>query len=113
MKKIEAVIKPFKLDEVREALSEVGVTGLTVGEAQGYGRQRGHTEVYRGAEYRVDCLHKVRIETVVDDAETPYPPMTSRLEHEVELVVAIGTGGLDIPAGMQYHFARRVQQDFS
>jgi nitrogen regulatory protein P-II 1 len=68
MKKIEAVIKPFKLDEVREALSEVGVTGLTVTEVKGFGRQKGHTELYRGAEYVVDFLPKLRIDVVVDDA---------------------------------------------
>jgi nitrogen regulatory protein P-II 1 len=65
MKKIEAVIKPFKLDEVREALSEVGVTGLTVTEVKGFGRQKGHTELYRGAEYVVDFLPKIKIEVVV------------------------------------------------
>ena len=65
MKKIEAVIKPFKLDEVREALSEVGVTGLTVTEVKGFGRQKGHTELYRGAEYVVDFLPKIKIELVV------------------------------------------------
>ena len=68
MKKIEAVIKPFKLDEVREALSEVGITGLTVTEVKGFGRQKGHTELYRGAEYVVDFLPKVKIEVVVADA---------------------------------------------
>ena len=67
MKKIEAVIKPFKLDEVREALSEVGVTGLTVTEVKGFGRQKGHTELYRGAEYVVDFLPKVKIEVAVVD----------------------------------------------
>ncbi len=72
MKKIEAIIKPFKLDEVREALSEVGITGLTVTEVKGFGRQKGHTELYRGAEYVVDFLPKIKIEIVVnaDQAET-------------------------------------------
>jgi len=65
MKKIEAIIKPFKLDEVREALSEIGVSGLTVTEVKGFGRQKGHTELYRGAEYVVDFLPKVKIEVVV------------------------------------------------
>ncbi|NHC08177.1 nitrogen regulatory protein P-II family [Azonexus fungiphilus] len=65
MKKIEAIIKPFKLDEVREALSEVGITGLTVTEVKGFGRQKGHTELYRGAEYVVDFLPKIKIEIVV------------------------------------------------
>ncbi|WP_413436698.1 P-II family nitrogen regulator [Sulfuriferula sp. GW1] len=68
MKKIEAIIKPFKLDEVREALSEIGVTGLTVTEVKGFGRQKGHTELYRGAEYVVDFLPKVKIEIVVSDS---------------------------------------------
>jgi nitrogen regulatory protein P-II 1 len=68
MKKIEAIIKPFKLDEVREALSEVGVTGLTVSEVKGFGRQKGHTELYRGAEYVVDFLPKIKIELVVAEA---------------------------------------------
>ncbi len=68
MKKIEAIIKPFKLDEVREALSEIGVAGLTVTEVKGFGRQKGHTELYRGAEYVVDFLPKVKIEVVVADS---------------------------------------------
>ncbi len=67
MKKIEAIIKPFKLDEVREALSEVGVTGLTVTEVKGFGRQKGHTELYRGAEYVVDFLPKIKLEIVISD----------------------------------------------
>jgi len=66
MKKIEAIIKPFKLDEVREALSEIGIAGLTVTEVKGFGRQKGHTELYRGAEYVVDFLPKVKIEIVVN-----------------------------------------------
>lgn len=70
MKKIEAIIKPFKLDEVREALSEVGITGMTVTEVKGFGRQKGHTELYRGAEYVVDFLPKVKIDVVVDDGQT-------------------------------------------
>lgn len=67
MKKIEAVIKPFKLDEVKEALQDVGIQGLTVTEAKGFGRQKGHTELYRGAEYVVDFLPKVKLEVVVDN----------------------------------------------
>ncbi len=67
MKRIEAIIKPFKLDEVREALSEIGVTGLTVTEVKGFGRQKGHTELYRGAEYVVDFLPKMKMEMVVAD----------------------------------------------
>ena len=69
MKQITAIIKPFKLDEVREALAEVGVTGLTVTEVKGFGRQKGHTELYRGAEYVVDFLPKVKIEVVVKESE--------------------------------------------
>jgi nitrogen regulatory protein P-II 1 len=68
MKKIEAIIKPFKLDEVKEALHEIGLQGMTVTEAKGFGRQKGHTELYRGAEYVVDFLPKVKIEIVMDDA---------------------------------------------
>jgi len=71
VKKIEAIIKPFKLDEVKEALHEVGVSGITVLEAKGFGRQKGHTELYRGAEYVVDFLPKVKLEVVVDDAIAP------------------------------------------
>ena len=67
MKKIEAIFKPFKLDEVREALSEIGVSGLTVTEVKGFGRQKGHTELYRGAEYVVDFLPKVKLEIVLGD----------------------------------------------
>ena len=84
MKKIEAVIKPFKLDEVREALSEVGITGLTVSEVKGFGRQKGHTELYRGAEYVVDFLPKIRLEIAVEDG---------RVEQIIEtLVKAASTG---------------------
>ncbi|MEA5098820.1 MAG: P-II family nitrogen regulator [Burkholderiaceae bacterium] len=77
MKQITAIIKPFKLDEVREALSLVGITGLTVTEVKGFGRQKGHTELYRGAEYVVDFLPKVKIEVVVDDQIT---------EHAIEAI---------------------------
>jgi nitrogen regulatory protein P-II 1 len=77
MKKIEAIIKPFKLDEVKEALQEVGVQGITVTEAKGFGRQKGHTELYRGAEYVVDFLPKVKIEIVVPE---------SRLEASIEAI---------------------------
>jgi nitrogen regulatory protein P-II 2 len=77
MKKIEAVIKPFKLDEVREALSELGVSGLTVTEVKGFGRQKGHTELYRGAEYVVDFLPKVKIEAAVS---------TNMLEQVIEAI---------------------------
>lgn len=67
MKKIEAIIKPFKLDDVRESLSNIGITGMTVSEVRGFGRQKGHTELYRGAEYMVDFLPKVKLEIVVAD----------------------------------------------
>jgi len=69
MKKVEAIIKPFKLDDVREALSEIGLTGMTVTEVKGFGRQKGHTELYRGAEYVVDFLPKVKIEVVISDSQ--------------------------------------------
>lgn len=68
MKKIEAIIKPFKLDDVRDALTELGVTGMTINEVKGFGRQKGHKEIYRGAEYMVDFVPKVKIETIVDDS---------------------------------------------
>ncbi len=68
MKKVEAIIKPFKLDEVKEALHEVGIKGITVTEAKGFGRQKGHTELYRGAEYVVDFLPKVKVEVVMEDS---------------------------------------------
>ena len=84
MKKIEAVIKPFKLDEVREALSEVGVAGLTVTEVKGFGRQRGHTELYRGAEYVVDFLPKTKIECVVAD---------SQVEQAIEAIIKAARTG--------------------
>ena len=71
MKKIEAVIKPFKLDEVKDALQDIGVQGMTVLEAKGYGRQKGHSELYRGAEYVIDFLPKIKIEVVVADDLTP------------------------------------------
>ena len=69
MKKIEAIIKPFKLDEVKDALNQVGLKGITVLEAKGFGRQKGHTELYRGAEYVVDFLPKIKVEVVVDDGQ--------------------------------------------
>ena len=77
MKKIEAIIKPFKLDEVKEALQEVGLQGITVTEAKGFGRQKGHTELYRGAEYVVDFLPKVKIEVVLADESSKAPSRRS------------------------------------
>lgn len=71
MKKVESIIKPFKLDEVKEAISALGIQGMTVSEVKGFGRQKGHTELYRGAEYVVDFLPKIKIEIIVDDADVP------------------------------------------
>lgn len=68
MKKIEAIIRPFKLDDVREALSEIGVRGMTLTEVKGYGRQKGHTELYRGSEYKIDFLPKIKVEIIANDA---------------------------------------------
>ena len=87
MKKIEAVVKPFKLDEVRKALSEIGVTGLTVTEVKGFGRQKGHTELYRGAEYVVDFLPKVKIEVVMEDS------MVERAVEAIQLAAHTGRIG--------------------
>ncbi|MBU1364641.1 MAG: P-II family nitrogen regulator [Gammaproteobacteria bacterium] len=84
MKKIEAVIKPFKLDEVREALSEIGIAGLTVTEVKGFGRQKGHTELYRGAEYVVDFLPKIKIEIVVN---------TDNVEPAIEAIIKAARTG--------------------
>ena len=108
MKKIEAIIKPFKLDDVREALSEIGITGMTVTEVKGFGRQKGHTELYRGAEYVVDFLPKVKIEIVVAEsqAESCLEAITEAARtgkigdgkifaSPVEKVVRIRTGELD------------------
>ncbi len=108
MKKIEAIIKPFKLDEVREALSDVGVTGLTITEVKGFGRQKGHTELYRGAEYVVDFLPKIKIEIIVaDDTLAPALDAIVKAGHTgkigdgkifvlpVEQVVRIRTGETD------------------
>ena len=84
MKKIEAIIKPFKLDDVREALTELSITGMTVSEVKGFGRQRGHTEVYRGAEYAVDFLPKVKIEVVLPD---------DQIERTVEAIIEAARSG--------------------
>jgi|TARA_B100001093_G_scaffold162707_1_gene155099 nitrogen regulatory protein P-II 1 len=84
MKLIKAIIKPFKLEEVKEALSELGVEGMTVTEVKGYGRQKGHTEIYRGSEYTVDFLPKVLIEVVVDDAD---------LQKTTETIVSVAKTG--------------------
>ena len=84
MKKVEAIIKPFKLDDVKDALHEVGVTGMTVTEVKGFGRQKGHTELYRGAEYVIDFLPKAKVEVVVED---------SLVENVVEAIAAAGRTG--------------------
>ena len=84
MKKVEAIIKPFKLDDVREALSEIGVTGMTATEVKGFGRQNGHTELYRGAEYVVDFLPKVKIELVVS---------ADMVEQSIEAIVGVARTG--------------------
>ena len=105
MKKIEAIIKPFKLDDVREALSDIGITGMTVTEVRGFGRQKGHTELYRGAEYMVDFMPKVKMEIVVPDdlleqcldaivdtAQTGKIGDGKIFVYEVEQVIRIRTG---------------------
>ena len=84
MKKIEAIIKPFKLDDVKEALSKIGVYGMTVTEVNGYGRQKGHTEIYRGAEYQVDFVPKLKLEIVIDK---------ERLEETIEAVTTAANTG--------------------
>ena len=101
MKKIEAIIKPFKLDEVREALSDIGVTGLTVTEVKGFGRQKGHTELYRGAEYVVDFLPKVKLEVAVTDEQ---------VDMVVEAIVkAAGTGKIGDGKVFVYSLERVVR----
>ena len=98
MRKIEAIIKPFKLDEVREALNEIGVNGLTITEVKGFGRQKGHTELYRGAEYVVDFLPKVKIETVV---------VESLVESTIETIIKSARTG---KIGDGKIFVTRVEQ---
>jgi len=110
MKKIECIVKPFKLDEIKDALTELGITGMTVGEVRGFGRQKGHTELYRGAEYQIDFLPKLKIELVVPDERAGEVVETIRqaagtgrigdgkiFVSEVEQAVRIRTGdsGLD------------------
>lgn len=84
MRLVTAILKPFKLDDVRDVLRGAGVTGMTVSEAQGFGRQRGHTEVYRGAEYQIDFVPKIRLDVIVDDAE---------VDHVVDLIGTAGRTG--------------------
>ena len=101
MKKIEAIIKPFKLDDVKEALQEIGLQGLTVTEAKGFGRQKGHTELYRGAEYVVDFLPKIKIELVIPDDRVEAAAQTGRIGDgkifilPVEGAIRIRTGETD------------------
>ena len=108
MKQITAIIKPFKLEEVREALGDVGVSGLTVTEVKGFGRQKGHTELYRGAEYVVDFLPKVKVEVVVKDSD---------VEHSIEAIVKaaktgkIGDGKIFVTAVEQVVRIRTGEQD--
>ena len=87
MKKIEAIIKPFKLDDVKEALNEIGIQGMTISEVKGYGRQKGHKEIYRGAEYVVDFIPKIKIEIVVDE------PMTNRVIEKITQAANTGKVG--------------------
>jgi nitrogen regulatory protein P-II 1 len=84
MKKIEAIIRPFKLDDIREALSEIGVRGMTLTEVKGYGRQKGHTEVYRGSEYKIDFLPKIKLEIIAKD---------SMVERIVSTIIKVGKTG--------------------
>ena len=101
MKKIEAIIKPFKLDEVKEALHDVGIQGITVLEAKGFGRQKGHTELYRGAEYVVDFLPKVKIEVVIDDVEADTAIARSYAESpEVDGIIQVSGAG-DLSPGQR------------
>jgi len=111
MKKIEAVIKPFKLEDVKDALAEMGITGMTVSEVKGYGRQKGHSELYRGAEYVVDFLPKIKMEMIVDDKDVDQVTSTiveaartgkigdgKIFVSEVEQIIRIRTGETDTEA---------------
>jgi len=110
MKKIEAIIKPFKLDDVKEALQEIGLQGITVVEARGFGRQKGHTELYRGAEYVVDFLPKVKVEVVVKDGD---------VDRCIEAIVKaaktgkIGDGKIFVTSGEQVVRIRTGETDES
>jgi nitrogen regulatory protein P-II 1 len=95
MKKIEAIIKPFKLDEVKEGLAEIGVRGMTISEVKGFGRQRGHTEVYRGAEYEVDFVPKLKLEIIVD---AEIAPRVAEVIEEKAKTGAIGDGKIFVSA---------------
>ena len=111
MKRIEAVIKPFKLEDVKDALAEIGITGMTVSEVKGYGRQKGHSELYRGAEYVVDFLPKIKMEMIVDDKDLEQVTSTiveaartgkigdgKIFVSDIEQIIRIRTGETDIEA---------------
>jgi nitrogen regulatory protein P-II 1 len=110
MKKIEAIIKPFKLQEVKEALTSIGVHGMTVTEVKGFGRQKGHTEIYRGSEYTVDFLPKVKIETVLPD---------DQVSRAIETIIQtaktgkIGDGKIFVSAVLEAHRIRTGERDES
>jgi nitrogen regulatory protein P-II 1 len=110
MKKIEAIIKPFKLQEVKDALSEIGIHGMTVSEVKGFGRQKGHTEIYRGSEYTVDFLPKVKIETVLPD---------NMVKQAIDTIIKaaktgkIGDGKIFVSAVAEAHRIRTGEKDES
>lgn len=108
MKKIEAIIKPFKLQEVKDALSELGIHGMTVTEVKGFGRQKGHTEIYRGSEYTVDFLPKVKIETVLADQQ-----VTPAIEAIIKAAKTgkIGDGKIFVSAIIEAHRIRTGERD--
>jgi nitrogen regulatory protein PII len=108
MKKIEAIIKPFKLEEVKDALSELGIHGMTVSEVKGFGRQKGHTEIYRGSEYTVDFLPKIKIETVLPD---------SQVDQAIQAIIKaaktgkIGDGKIFVSTIIEAHRIRTGERD--
>ena len=108
MKKIEAIIKPFKLQEVKDALSEIGILGMTVSEVKGFGRQKGHTEIYRGSEYTVDFLPKVKIETVVADNQVNQAVTTII---KAAKTGKIGDGKIFVSAIAEAHRIRTGERD--
>jgi len=107
MKKLEAIIKPFKLDDVKAALHEIGVTGMTVSEVRGFGRQKGHTEVYRGAEYTIDFLPKVKIEVVLDDVLVP---QAVEVVQQAARTDKIGDGQIFVSTGAEAVRIRTVER---
>jgi len=111
MKRVEAVIKPFKLEDVKDSLAEIGITGMTVSEVKGYGRQKGHSELYRGAEYVVDFLPKIKLEMIVDDKDVDHVTETiieaartgkigdgKIFVSDIEKIIRIRTGETDVEA---------------